>query len=268
MSRKFDILPVTNHDKDQKIPLSRDILPKDLDLRNKLFSIRDQGESGMCAGFAGACIKEYQEREISSSLMSPEYIFYHRPNRMIFSMNIRDLMESLKQYGSVREQELPFNNAFTDAQVQKLEAVGRNFTISNYARCDTIPEIQQALNKYGPCIVAVPVYENAVKNTTTPWAPCGGNDVRIGGHAMVICGYLSEHPYNKDLGPSFIIRNSWGQKWGDKGYTYMPFTDFVYVWDVYVTTDAPTNISEIPGLPDSSPKQTLVRVKGCSCIIS
>lgn len=266
IERKCEITQVKNPQNDKRVIVSRDILPKDLDLRGRLLTVRDQGSTGLCAGFAGSCIKEYQERDISSFPMSPEYIFYHRPNRLVYSMTIRDLMESLRTHGSVREQELPFNVAFTDTQVQKLEAIGKNFTISSYSRCGTVAEVQQALNTYGPCVIAVPVYENAIKNTTTPWVPFG-NDGLVGGHAMVVCGYLSEHPYNKNLGPSFIIRNSWGQGWGDRGYTYLPFTDFVYVWDVYVTTDAPTNIADIPILPDTPSKAQVIRAQGCKCII-
>ena len=38
----------------------------------------------------------------------------------------------------------------------------------------------------------------------------------LGGHAVLIVGY------NK-TNNTFIVRNSWGQNWGDRGYFYMPF---------------------------------------------
>ena len=37
-----------------------------------------------------------------------------------------------------------------------------------------------------------------------------------GGHCVGICGYDTD----KEV---FILRNSWGSKWGDKGYGYIPF---------------------------------------------
>jgi C1A family cysteine protease len=41
----------------------------------------------------------------------------------------------------------------------------------------------------------------------------------LGGHAVAIVGY--------DMAKRvFIVRNSWGSKWGDRGYFYMPF-DYV-----------------------------------------
>ena len=43
----------------------------------------------------------------------------------------------------------------------------------------------------------------------------------IGGHAVVIVGYDDEQQV-------FIVRNSWGEDWGDGGYFYMPYA---YVTD-------------------------------------
>jgi hypothetical protein len=39
-----------------------------------------------------------------------------------------------------------------------------------------------------------------------------------GGHAVCCVGYDDSIE-----GGRFIIRNSWGDKWGDKGYFYMPY---------------------------------------------
>ena len=38
----------------------------------------------------------------------------------------------------------------------------------------------------------------------------------LGGHAVLIVGY-------NDTTQRFIVRNSWGTGWGDKGYFYMPY---------------------------------------------
>jgi len=42
------------------------------------------------------------------------------------------------------------------------------------------------------------------------------NDKLLGGHAVIICGYND----NENI---FILRNSWGNYWGDKGYFYLPY---------------------------------------------
>ena len=45
--------------------------------------------------------------------------------------------------------------------------------------------------------------------------PQEGDQVR-GGHAVTAVGY-------DDTKEVFIVRNSWGNDWGDKGYFYMPY---------------------------------------------
>ena len=43
-----------------------------------------------------------------------------------------------------------------------------------------------------------------------------GNEPAIGGHAVLCVGY-------DDTSGTFLIRNSWGNDNGDKGYYYMPY---------------------------------------------
>jgi hypothetical protein len=46
-------------------------------------------------------------------------------------------------------------------------------------------------------------------------------ETALGGHAMCIVGYD-----DSKFGGCFIIVNSWGEDWGDKGYLYMTYKDF------------------------------------------
>ena len=44
----------------------------------------------------------------------------------------------------------------------------------------------------------------------------GEGESSLGGHAVMAVGYDNEKQV-------FIVRNSWGLGWGDKGYFYMPY---------------------------------------------
>ena len=44
----------------------------------------------------------------------------------------------------------------------------------------------------------------------------GSGEGVVGGHAVLAVGY-------DDVAQRFIVRNSWGAKWGQKGYFTMPY---------------------------------------------
>ncbi len=52
------------------------------------------------------------------------------------------------------------------------------------------------------------------KTGNMPMPKSGENP--IGGHAVLAVGYDNEDRV-------FIVRNSWGEGWGDAGYFYMPY---------------------------------------------
>jgi len=45
------------------------------------------------------------------------------------------------------------------------------------------------------------------------------DEIRLGGHALLAVGYDEEKQH-------FIVRNSWGEEFGDKGYCYIPYEFF------------------------------------------
>ncbi len=55
-----------------------------------------------------------------------------------------------------------------------------------------------------------------------------------GGHAIMVCGYSDDRMIGSAKG-AFLIRNSWGTRWGDGGYGWMPY-DYVrrdIAWDIW-----------------------------------
>jgi C1A family cysteine protease len=53
------------------------------------------------------------------------------------------------------------------------------------------------------------------------------NEQMIGGHAVLCIGY-------DNTKQALIVRNSWGDQWGDKGYFYMPYS---FATNTDLTTD-------------------------------
>ena len=78
-------------------------------------------------------------------------------------------------------------------------------------------QIRTEIYFFGPVATGFEVYPDFYtfdsKNDIYEW---NGVGERVGGHAVVIVGW------GEEMGkPYWIIRNSWGKKWGDKGYFRM-----------------------------------------------
>jgi hypothetical protein len=80
-----------------------------------------------------------------------------------------------------------------------------------------------------PFAVGIAVYEEFESDAvaSTGIVPMPTNKSRyLGGHAVVCCGYTTNNYW--------IMRNSWGTRWGINGYFYLPFE---YLLDHSLTSD-------------------------------
>ena len=98
--------------------------------------------------------------------------------------------------------------------------VGRLY-IKQYGRVMSSMMLKYAIIMNGPCFGALPVFSERDKF----WKKTYG-DIFMGYHAIAIVGYDEE---------GFIIRNSWGDNFGDNGYVTIPYNDFnelLEIWTV------------------------------------
>lgn len=98
--------------------------------------------------------------------------------------------------------------------------VGRLY-IKQYGRVMNSMMLKYAIIMNGPCFGALPVFSDRDKF----WKKTYG-DIFMGYHAIAIVGYDED---------GFIIRNSWGDNFGDNGYVTIPYNDFnelIEIWTV------------------------------------
>ena len=85
-----------------------------------------------------------------------------------------------------------------------------------------------------PFVVGISVYESFesedVAKTGMVSMPDIYKETCLGGHAVLVVGY-------SDITQKWIVRNSWGDKWGDKGYFYLPY---LYFYNKFVFSFHPT----------------------------
>ena len=204
------------------------VLPKVWDLRKDMQPIRDQGQQGTCSAQTAAAMKEWQEKvDIKfGAYMSPQFVYNLRTGGGE-GMTPKDTMEILYKIGIVPESIYPYETIkkITDKEFR----LAQYYKILGYAQINTLDALKKALYANGPCYAGFYVYN---PDSMEFWKPTSKGQEMLGGHAVCVCGYLED---------SFIIRNSWSESWGDKGYTYYPFKDFGMHFELWTTLDADSN---------------------------
>lgn len=212
---------------------AEDIFPADLSLpevydpRNKLLPIRNQGVQGSCVAQSCAAMKEAQEQKNVgfNDYFSPQFIYNNRVNQEGEGMYPRDSMKILFHKGIVPEEDYPYGirQKPEDMHQSTLE-IAANYKTKGYAYITDIKTLKAAIYRNGACAFTVSVYDSGPEMWKSKY---DGNKI-IGGHAMVAVGWNKE---------GFIIRNSWGENWGDKGYTVFPYSDWDYRGEIWTVID-------------------------------
>ncbi len=202
---------------------------KAVDLRPYMSPVKDQGPIGSCTTFAITAIYEYllKKIKVEDPDLSERFVFYNtnvRNNQIDEGATFRSVIDAISQYGICNEGDCPYDTnldvissepteeAFHKAQKHKI--VEAKMVEVNHK------SITSALTQGYPVAVSLKLY-NSFGNGYEGYELLPPKEEIDGGeymnHAMVICGYSEEdHIY--------IVRNSWGTKFGDKGYCYMPFS--------------------------------------------
>ena len=216
-------------------------VPETYDMRPQLQPIRNQGMQGSCLAFSTACMKEYQELKDYkfNEYMSPQFFYDNRPNLYDDNENNdegmfgRDAMKMLQKIGICTEKEYPYGDIKNKDIIDKsIYESALKHTCKQYGKLYTISELKTALIENGPCLICFPVYNHGKEM----WKPLTKNSKFLGGHAMTVVGYNENE---------FIIRNSWGKDWGEKGYCFYPYNQWGSHWEIWTTIDDISKIEDL-----------------------
>lgn len=195
-----------------------------VDLRPKFNEVYDQGKIGSCTANALCSIYEYDTTNFKGSRL----FLYYNERKLINETDkdsgayLSDGIISLKTHGLCEENYWPYisENLFKEPSTIAYENAKKNYLIEAKEINNKIEIIKYWINKNEPIAIGIAIYSNFTNFSAGKTGKIGlpkNTDFLIGGHAVILCGYDD----NKE---EFILRNSWGSYWGDKGYFYLPYS--------------------------------------------
>lgn len=212
---------------EQFVGNSDEEIPEKLDYTSQMMPVRNQGDLfGTCGPQVFCSMYEWKEERVCGHL-SPQFMFNCRATQNQNGMTCRDVMKIGQKIGTPKDTEYPYGtqgDMVDIARDSELMRAASRHKIASYARVYSVEDMKAALVANGPGMVAVPVYNLTDANKL--WVKDDDNNRLQGGHAITLVGYDTD-----DVGPHFIVRNSWGVAWGDNGYGKLYEKDWERVWE-------------------------------------
>ncbi|MDQ3683698.1 MAG: C1 family peptidase [Bacteroidota bacterium] len=239
--RILNVLPSKNLERDWSYENASDAgvlgvtaaIPSTKDLREVWWKINDQGSTGSCVGWATAdsvlrWVFFKAGRIQKNQLLSPRFIwmaaketdeFINQPTTFIEEdgTSLKAALDIARKYGSVLDDLLPFNTGQLYPNPAKtFYAIAAQLKIASYFNLgNNLGNWRTWLATKGPILTRLDVdatWDSATDNNgkLETYQP----QTARGGHAVAIVGYTSK---------AFIVRNSWGTNWGDKGFAFASF---------------------------------------------
>jgi hypothetical protein len=206
--------------------VQRGSLPKFVDLRQHMTAVENQGELGSCTANAIAGAYEYLAKRMTGQSYDISRLFIYYLARKFDGCEHEDSgstlrlgMKVLAKYGACSEATWPYNiDVFRDQPHDEAFQEAAEHLIDEYDRIDVdLHAMKVCLAEGYPFVFGSDIFSSFEEldhrghaNLPLP------SEENLGGHAMLACGY-------SDKDQVFLVRNSWGTGWGDRGYCYMPY---------------------------------------------
>ena len=206
-------------------------LPEKVDLRDKYKAIPmiNQGALGSCTACAiSVCHMACQVIQNDFQIIPSKLFIYYNERAMEGTIHydsgamIRDGIKSVVRQGVCDEKEWPYNiNKFRikPPKIAYKNALSNQALLYERLRNSVLEDLMIVLANGYPFVFGFTVYESLDSRQvarTGIYNPDPYKEDIIGGHAVTAYGY------DKKDG-TFLIRNSWGSGWGQRGYFKMKF---------------------------------------------
>ena len=225
-----------------------DAEPSAVDLREWCSPVEDQGNLGACTAHAAMAVVEYFERRASGRHLDGSRLFVYKVTRGLMQEEgdsgawIRTTMGALRLFGAPPERYWPYTDespAFDEDPPPFVFGLADDFRAVRYFCHDPMgaarsPEevlrsVRSLLATGVPAMFGFygfPSFDASPEPGAIPY-PCPDESAEWG-HAVAAVGYDDDRVVrNPSCGGettgALLIRNSWGEAWGDGGYGWLPY---------------------------------------------
>lgn len=166
-------------------------LPDTFNWRDAMPPVRNQGQTTtcVCQSLTGCLDFLYNSKNNVAGIcngFSVDELYAVRKNKFAAGMTFKEALHHLRHNGLKGEK------------------------INSYSKLPSVIATKYAIVMFGPVVCGLPVYNSGSKF----WQKGGRFQ---GGHAVTLVGYNEK---------GFIIRNSWGTGWADKGHSLIPYEEY------------------------------------------
>lgn len=220
-------------------------MAKPVDLRAWCGPVEDQGEIGSCTANAAAGMVEYYVKKAKGEDFNLSRRFVYKATRNYLGWTgdtgayLRSTIGALALFGAPPERFCPYEPELYDEEPSAFcYTLGQNFQAISYYRLDppgtsaqaVLDAVKRHLSSEMPSMFGFTVYSSISKAAATGDIPFpSGTESVVGGHAVMAVGYDDNYEIpipgangDRTTG-ALLIRNSWGERWGDGGYGRLPY---------------------------------------------
>jgi len=204
-------------------------LPNAVDLRPHCPPVYDQRPLQSCTANATAAAIEFERMKHGlTPRFTPSRLFiYYNERKLLGTQDkdagapLREAIKVLARHGDCPEHHWPYDVTKVNAEPPQpcyREAV--RYEDMSYARLpQDLSQMKACLASGSPFVLAIGIYSGSespeAAQTNTMPTPKAGESF-LGNHAVMAAGYDEAHE-------RFLMRNSWGPKWGMQGHFWLPY---------------------------------------------
>ncbi len=228
-----------------------------VDMRSGFMAIKDEGFFAASSAFALTSIIEYiiKKKQTNPINLSERFLFYNaRQEKKIGprqGVSFYDVLQAAMKSGICDEKLCQYSDSEIDVAPTDdaiLDGLSHKVLRAQSVHVDH-NDIVSALSDGYPVAVSLKVYNSFYYKRKNGFVFRPKDEeihtTRYGTHTMVIVGFSNENKV-------YIVRNSWGESWGDNGYCYLPYS---YIDDpklnngAYIVVEV-DNVENVKGLND------------------